>query len=85
MQAEFLCFCLAYFATHILRLQELETVSTEVEGLIRQANEGGDMSNIKSSASGSISFISLHCAANLVFSQNQSRLKAYNIVEQHFR
>lgn len=32
--------------------QELETVQTEVEGLIRQANEGGDMSNIKSSASG---------------------------------
>lgn len=33
-------------------VQELETVQQEVQGLIRQANEGGDMSNIKSSASG---------------------------------
>ena len=33
-------------------LQELETVETEVEGLIRQANDGGDMSNVKSAASG---------------------------------
>ena len=27
-------------------------METEVEGLIRQANDGGDMSNVKSAASG---------------------------------
>ena len=32
--------------------QELETVELEVNDLINQANEGGDMSNIKSAASG---------------------------------
>lgn len=32
--------------------QELETVDMEVNDLIQQANKGGDMSNIKSAASG---------------------------------
>ena len=35
-----------------LILQELETVDLEVNDLINQANKGGNMSNIKSAASG---------------------------------
>lgn len=33
-------------------VKELETVAGEIEGLVRDAGQGGDMSNIKSSASG---------------------------------
>ena len=33
-------------------VKELETVSGEIEGLIKTADEGGDTSNIKSFASG---------------------------------
>lgn len=43
----------------LVSLQELETVDLEVNDLIAKANKGGDMSNIKSAASGEPSLLSV--------------------------